>query len=171
MRCRAWHYIIFRRRREARSLLAPFSMPDSPCCSRPTRPSTKRISYIRSPPSSLASLSWNGTRVGPTAAVERGYRGSPQACSLSLQGWGADWSSTLRAAFSPAHPLADIFHPPSHPSEAVRCARTENIRLQPLLCSGSKGSARVSIHPFPSPRLPLPTTTPLASLHLAKVRT
>jgi hypothetical protein len=25
-------------------------------------------------PSSLASLSWNDTRVGPTAAVERGYR-------------------------------------------------------------------------------------------------
>jgi hypothetical protein len=29
-------------------------------------------------PSSLTPLSWNGTRVGPTAAVERGYRCSPK---------------------------------------------------------------------------------------------
>ena len=40
------------------------------------------------PPSSLASLSWNGTRVGPTAAVERVYRWSFRACLFSLQGWG-----------------------------------------------------------------------------------
>ena len=35
-------------------------------------------------PSLLASLSWNGTRVGPTAAVERGYRCSLQARSFPL---------------------------------------------------------------------------------------
>ena len=39
------------------------------------------------------------------------------------------------------------------------------------LYSESKGSALVSIHPFSSPRLPLPTTMPLASLHLTRVRT
>jgi hypothetical protein len=39
-------------------------------------------------PSLLAFLSWNGTRVGPTAAVERGYRCSLQARSFSLMDGG-----------------------------------------------------------------------------------
>src|SRR5256885_2097537 len=43
--------------------------------------------------------------VGPTAAVERGYSCSLQVSSLSIQGWGLI-DLPLRAAFSPAHPLA-----------------------------------------------------------------
>jgi hypothetical protein len=40
------------------------------------------------PPSLLVSLSWKGIHVGLRAAVERIYRWSLQARSLSLQGWG-----------------------------------------------------------------------------------
>ena len=54
-------------------------------------PFTARIegpsSFCMILPSSLASLSRDGTRVGPTAAVEQGYRWSLQARLLSLRGW------------------------------------------------------------------------------------
>ena len=39
-------------------------------------------------PSLLATLPWSGTRVDPTAAVERGYRCSLQARSFSLRDGG-----------------------------------------------------------------------------------
>ena len=37
---------------------------------------------------------------------------------------------------------------PSHPSEAARCASKEDHQAPSLFCSGSKGSAWVSFHPF-----------------------
>jgi hypothetical protein len=84
--------------------------------------------------SSLASLSRNGTRVGPTAAVGQGYRWSLQARLLSLRGW--------RLIDLPLRASNDGFLRP-------RVARAQEInRLHPLLCSGSKGSAWVSFHPF-----------------------
>ena len=44
---------------------------------------------------------------------------------------------------------------PSHPSETARCTSTEDHRSPSPLCSGSKGSAGVSLQPFSSPRLSL----------------
>jgi hypothetical protein len=45
-----------------------------------------------------------------------------QARSLSLQGWGLI-DLPLRATFSPAHPLADIFHPPYPPIASQSISR------------------------------------------------
>ena len=76
------------------------------------RPRVARAQEINRPPSPsfqarLFHSLWNGTRVGSTAAVERGYRCSLQARSLSLQGWGL-LDLPLRATFSPALP-SDCF--------------------------------------------------------------
>jgi hypothetical protein len=58
----------------------------------PRLPFTARIerpsSFSMILPSLLAPLPWNGTRVDPTAAVERGYRCSLQARSFSLRDGG-----------------------------------------------------------------------------------
>ena len=47
---------------------------------------------------------------------------SLQACSISLQGWGLI-DLQLRAAFSPAYPRADIFHPPCPPIASQSISR------------------------------------------------
>ena len=73
------------------------------------------------PPSSLASLSWNGTRVGPTAAVERAHSdrarsGSKGSARVSFHlfhrggsaskkdGLAAPYPTLLRARVPRAHP-------------------------------------------------------------------
>jgi hypothetical protein len=88
-------------------------------------------------PSSLASLSWNGTRVGPTAAVEQA---SPlQDCFPPSHEGGASPAFTARIERPPFYrggsaSKKDGWLLPHSPSDRAR--------------SGSKGSARVSFHPF-----------------------
>ena len=71
-----------------------------------------------------------------------------QARSLSLQGWGLI-DLPLRATFSPAHPLADIFHPPYPPiasqsiSLDVPVARARAFQSSSSLV---KGVAKVALY-------------------------
>jgi len=131
-------------------------------------------------PSSLTSLPGNGTRVGPTAAVERGYRYFLQACSLSLQGWGLIGlplraSKECRFIWS----ISSIWfvwligleihseepdrpdRPANQTDEPERVARAQKtIRLHPLSAPGARDQhgwhstprrARRTVWPFPSP--------------------
>src|SRR4249920_3130025 len=84
-------------------------------------------------PSSLASLSWNGTRVGPTAAVERAH--SDRARSGS--------KGSARVSFHPFHRGGSASKKGTWPlphtsSEGARCAsKGSNLLalLSPLMAS------------------------------------
>jgi hypothetical protein len=116
------------------------------------------------PSKPTASLTRNGTPVGPTAAVERGFSYSLQACSLSLQGWRLI-DLPLRASFSPAtHWL--LFHPPAlslprqplrpwtchEPGKGLPRPRVERaqkiIRIHPASVPGTKGRQGCRSAPF-----------------------
>jgi hypothetical protein len=64
---------------------------------------------LNDPPRSLASLSWNGTRVGPTAAVERAHSdrarsGSKRSARVSFQSFVI--VGALRARRAPGNSLS-----------------------------------------------------------------
>jgi len=78
-----------------------------------------------------------------------------QACSLSLQGWGLI-DLPLRATFSPAHPPADIFHPPYPPIASQSISRDVPLALARAfggraLREHRKSSASIPSHACPSP--------------------
>jgi len=94
-------------------------------------------------PSLLASPSWNGTRVGPTAAVERAH--SDRARSGS--------KGSARVSFHPLHRARSAskkgtWPVPPHPSEAARCASTEDHQAPSLPCSASKRTTRLLVGPL-----------------------
>ncbi len=81
----------------------------------------------------LFPLSWKGTYVGRRTPVERGYKCSLLARSLSLRGWGLI-DLPLRAS--------------NEGSPRPRVAQAQKIiRLQPLLYSGSTEPIWVSFPP------------------------
>jgi len=118
-------------------------------------------------PSSLTSIPGNGTRDGPTATVERGYRYFLQACSLSLQGWGliglplrafkecrfiwsisSIWFVWLIGLEIHSEEPDRPDRPANQTDEPERVARAQKtIRLHPLLSSASKKDGLA----FPSP--------------------
>ena len=96
----------------------------------PRPPSTARIerppSFPIILPSLLASLHWNGTRVDPTAAVERAH--SDRARSGS--------KGSARVSFHPFHRARSASKEgawplPLHPSQAARCASTGIVPASP----------------------------------------
>ena len=83
-----------------------------------------------------------GTRLGPVKAAASNQRWFFQSCSCTLPRM-ARMSPPLRTTFSPAHPLADIFHPPYPPiasqsiSRDVPYAHARAFRFSPLYPQGS----------------------------------
>src|SRR2546430_9954933 len=105
----------------------------------PLRPSSEHILIVRAPGArdrhACHSIPFHRAR-SASRRTTRPPIPSLQACSLLLQGWGLI-DLPLRAS--------------NEGLRRPRVARAQKIiRLDPLLCSGSKGPARVSFHPFSS---------------------
>jgi hypothetical protein len=84
-----------------------------------------------------------------TARIERpaASNRSIQARSLLLQGWGLI-DLPLRATFSPAHPLADIFHPPCPPiaSQSISRGRATSPSEGLLIPQLPRGSRQIVLY-------------------------
>ena len=82
------------------------------------------------------------------ARIER-YSCSLRACSFPLQGWGLI-DLPLRATFSPAHLLADIFHPPYPPIASQSISRDVPVARARGACDGALREHRRSSGFIPS---------------------